>query len=58
MSPQQKPDALKTSAPWQLKCFESRYKSAQEKFPTPTVPLTTALQNHQVFLPDPIFIVT
>jgi hypothetical protein len=23
MSPQQKPDALQTSAPWQLKCFES-----------------------------------
>jgi hypothetical protein len=23
-SPQQKPDALQTSAPWQLKCFESR----------------------------------
>ena len=23
-SPQQKPDALQTSGPWQLKCFESR----------------------------------
>ena len=23
-SPQRKPDALQTSAPWQLKCFESR----------------------------------
>ena len=23
-SPQQKPDALQTSAPWQMKCFESR----------------------------------
>jgi hypothetical protein len=23
-SPQQKPDALQTSAPWQLKCFEFR----------------------------------
>jgi hypothetical protein len=23
-SPQQKPDALQTSAPWQLKCFETR----------------------------------
>ena len=23
-SPQQKPDALQTSAPWRLKCFESR----------------------------------
>ena len=23
-SPQQKPDALQTSSPWQLKCFESR----------------------------------
>jgi hypothetical protein len=30
-SPQQKPDALQTSAPWQLKCFESRKKSAQEQ---------------------------
>jgi len=24
MSPQRKPDALQTSAQWQLKCFESR----------------------------------
>jgi hypothetical protein len=23
-SPQQKPDALQASAPWQLKCFETR----------------------------------
>ena len=33
MSPQQKPDALQTSAPWQLKCFESRQKSAQGQIP-------------------------
>ena len=26
----------------------------KDKFPTPTVPLTTALQNRQVFLPDPV----
>ena len=26
----------------------------KDKFPTPTVPLTTVLQNRQVFLPDPI----
>jgi len=24
MSPQRKPDALQTSYPWQLRCFESR----------------------------------
>jgi len=28
-SPQQKPSALQTSAPWQLKCFESGLKDAQ-----------------------------
>jgi hypothetical protein len=32
-SPQQKPDALQTSAPWQLKYFESRKKSAQGQIP-------------------------
>jgi hypothetical protein len=32
-SPQQKPNALQTSAPWQLKCFEYRYKSAQGQIP-------------------------
>jgi hypothetical protein len=26
----------------------------KDKFPLPTVPLTTVLQNHQVFLPDPV----
>jgi hypothetical protein len=26
----------------------------KDKFPTPTVPLTTVLQNRQVFLPDPV----
>jgi len=31
-SPQQKPDALQTSAPWQLKCFEYQ-KSAQGQIP-------------------------
>ena len=40
------------SAPWQLKCFASR--ALKDKFPTPTVPLTTVLQNRQVFLPDPV----
>jgi hypothetical protein len=32
-SPQQKPDALQTSAPWQLKCFDYRYKGAQGQIP-------------------------
>jgi len=32
-SPQQKPNALQTSAPWQLKCFESRFKRAQGQIP-------------------------
>jgi len=27
----------------------------KEKFPTPTIPLTAVLPNHQVFLPDPVF---
>ena len=26
----------------------------KDKFPTPTVPLTTVLQNRQVFMPDPV----
>jgi len=29
-------------------------RSLKDKFPTPTVPFTTVLQNHQVFLPDPV----
>jgi hypothetical protein len=29
-------------------------RALKEKFPTPTVPLTTVLQNRQVLLPDPI----
>ena len=27
----------------------------KDKFPTPTVPRTTVLQNRQVFLPDPVY---
>ena len=30
-------------------------RALKDKFPTPKVPLTTVLQNNQVFLPDPIF---
>ena len=26
----------------------------KDKFPTPIVPLTSVLPNHQVFLPDPV----
>jgi hypothetical protein len=29
-------------------------RALKKKFPTPTVPLTTVLQNRQVFLPDPV----
>ena len=29
-------------------------RALTDKFPTPTVPLTTVLQNRQVFLPDPV----
>jgi hypothetical protein len=38
MTPQQKPDALQTSAPWQLKCFwisleeRSRTNSSRQRF--------------------------
>jgi hypothetical protein len=28
----------------------------KDKFPTPTVPVTTVLQNRRVFLPDPVYI--
>jgi hypothetical protein len=30
-------------------------RALKDKFPTPTVPLTTVLQNLQVFLPDPVY---
>jgi hypothetical protein len=30
-------------------------KALKDKFPTSTVPLTTVLQNHQVFLPDLVY---
>jgi hypothetical protein len=30
-------------------------RTFKDNFPTPTVPLTTVLQNHQVFLPDPVY---
>jgi len=29
-------------------------RALKDKFPTPTFPLTTVLQNRQVFLPDPV----
>jgi hypothetical protein len=29
-------------------------RALKNKFPTPTVPVTTVLQNRQVFLPDPV----
>jgi len=31
-------------------------RELKDKFPTPTVPLTTVLQNRQVFLPDPVYV--
>jgi len=30
-------------------------RALKDKFPTPTVPLTTALENHQVSLPDSVY---
>jgi hypothetical protein len=54
-SPQQNPVALQTSAPWQLKRLSLARRALKDKFPTPTVSLTTVLQNRQVFLPDPVF---
>ena len=30
-------------------------RALKDKFPTPTVPLKTVLQNRQVFLPDPVY---
>ena len=47
-SPQQKPDALHTSASWQLKCFEYRQKSAQGKFFTPTVPISCVAKSSDI----------
>jgi len=29
-------------------------RALKDKFPTPTIPLTTVLQNRQLFLPDPV----
>jgi hypothetical protein len=40
---------------WNALNFASR--ALKDKFPTPTVPLTTVLQNCQVFLPHPIYYV-
>ena len=31
-------------------------RALKDKFPTPTVPLTTVLPNRQVFLPDPVYL--
>jgi hypothetical protein len=31
-------------------------RALKDKFPTPTVPLTTVLQNRQAFLPDPVYL--
>jgi len=30
-------------------------RALKDNFPTPTVPLTTVLQNRQIFLPDPVW---
>jgi hypothetical protein len=38
---------------WNAFCFARR--ALKDKFPMPTVPLTTVLQNRQVFLPDPVY---
>ena len=37
---------------WNALSFARR--ALKDKFPTPTVPLTTVLPNRQVFLPDPV----
>jgi len=37
---------------WNALSLASR--ALKDKFPTPTVPLTTVLQNRQAFLPDPV----
>jgi len=31
-------------------------RALKDRFPTPKVPLTALLSNHQVFLPDPVFL--
>ena len=38
---------------WNALSFARR--ALKDKFPTPTVPFTTVLQNRQVFLPDPVY---
>jgi len=38
---------------WNALSFARR--ALKDKFPTPKVPLTTVLQNRQVFLPDPVY---
>jgi len=38
---------------WNALSFARR--ALKDKFPTPTVPLTTVLPNRQVFLPDPVW---
>jgi hypothetical protein len=30
-------------------------RALKDKFPTPAIPLTTVLQNRQVFMPDPLY---
>jgi hypothetical protein len=35
--------------------LHGNWRALKDKFPTPTVPLTTVLPNCQVFLPDPIY---
>jgi hypothetical protein len=37
---------------WNALCLARR--ALKDKFPMPTVPVTTVLQNCQVFLPDPV----
>ena len=39
---------------WNALSFARRV--LKDKFPTPTVPLATVLPNHQVFLPDPVYV--
>jgi hypothetical protein len=38
---------------WKAMSFARR--ALKDKFPMPTVPLTTVLPNRQVFLPDPVY---
>jgi hypothetical protein len=39
---------------WNALSFARR--ALKNKFPTPTVPLKTVLQNRQLFLPDPVYL--